>query len=1487
MKKSLPQFLAVLIATALVLIVQFPSQAQTPGLIYRPATSGGNSVLDPNGDGYVSTTTAGWIAGTRDEGVGYSEIPYRSFPALANEPVGDLTTGTSGGHTDLAPPPTYQGSTGSPISAYFDGRNLMFRVRLGGASTASKGYSIMIDSNNQFGNLVEDGNAATTPNPGFEFEVVLASNFDVSIYDHRNKPAGGTKAWAGSASQYSQKAVAASTSGDNTDYFYDFYVPLSAFPTNGTDLIDASTALRMSGVTITSAQSGISGTVSDVGGVNFASYGYSKQEAWADVINSFPLTSLNQLQTGSFSMIQAFAPVVNSNILANSTSISGTSVEASGSTITVYRTTDETSTAIGTTTVNADGTWTLSGISGSLLTEGNVITATVRPPNKTESPLSAPVTVTSGICTSTPAPRLTGITGNTSGSRYLTVIPSISGNQIITVYNLTANTTQTTPVLNLTAGTSFPAAAASTNPAVLLVAQSSNYVVTTTPTDAAGNPIGCPSLRSNQLCYSSEDNFTLNRHTVTITGVTFDGVTNSNINTTSTTEVPANLSSITVSLNFGTSTQAGNLVLYRNGTATNITVPYTLGTNSQTINVSGLSPDLTAGDILSVRTVQTSGCAGASTPSNFLAIQDVSSTPTINPLNCGFVTSVSGTSSEPTGTVIQFYTAGTTGQRDGAVLTLSGNTTPVTAIVTSQGTWTADLSGIGGNGVAAGIPISARAKAPGKVQSLNSEPVTASAAPQGSPIINGAVVEGTTEITGTAPAGTLVTLYIEGTPFTPVTTDQSGNWTVEGLSPLEVFAGASITATYSAPDDDEDNEQENQCESAQATAVVVTCNAPSTAPTVTPTALTICSGSTAEVVVGASEQGVSYRLLSVNGTTETPTGSSVLGTGGNITLTSDIITDATTLRVRARRISGTACDAILAGSVSVAVSSVPDNNYTLSIDNSSGCAEASPTITVSGTQPGFSYQLIDNETKEPVLLASGGTDAIAGTGGDLEFTVASAGTTTTYSLFILDTSQATNCPVENVNTVTYTVEGPQTDQSVSINTNRICAGNEATISIVTNADGHTYQVFSAPDNTPVGDSFIGQGQRQEIKVSPTATTTYYVQISGAGCTANILNRVVLEVSSSSADVIAGENQTLCGNSVTLQGSDPAPGTGLWTIESPEDDPSIIIADPTNPNTTVTGLSSGTYVFIWTVTTNCDGSDTQVSASTTVLVNCPAVYNVAPPKYQVQYQVNDILASVEDPDGNIGGAVLAANSNPLPWGTELLNDGTIIVSNPALLVAGTYNFSITTTDEIGGTTTSSIFIQIYGEVPTTGVFPVELVYFTAIVQQQSVLLQWETASEENNKEFIVERSADAKMFESIGTVKGNGTTNQLIKYSFTDKNLLSGIVYYRLKQIDYDGAYEYSKVIAVSSQGITHKQQLQVYPNPATTKLNVIITSKVTGPATVQLFDLQGKLVSSKDIELKEGVNELEQSLQSLSTGIYILRLIGENMEETVKVMKTQ
>lgn len=211
----------------------FTAQAQTKGLIIDPATGAGKAILDPNSDGYVSMNTSGFVTNDRTE----SEIPYvpMVFPML--EPTGDLSAGPSCNFTDFV-----DSGSEDPALVFYNGTNLLFRMRIGKSLPNSKGYSVLIDTDQRFGTTGpnKDPNATST-NPGFEIEINLQTNFGVFVYNVDGIcPAGPSSSFAGHTNY--QKSIALTNNCGDPDYFYDFYVPFSALTALG---INGSTALWM------------------------------------------------------------------------------------------------------------------------------------------------------------------------------------------------------------------------------------------------------------------------------------------------------------------------------------------------------------------------------------------------------------------------------------------------------------------------------------------------------------------------------------------------------------------------------------------------------------------------------------------------------------------------------------------------------------------------------------------------------------------------------------------------------------------------------------------------------------------------------------------------------------------------------------------------------------------------------------------------------------------------------------------------------------------------------------------------------------------------------------------------------------------------------------------------------------------------------------------------------------------------------------------
>ncbi|GAB3196854.1 hypothetical protein ABID22_003495 [Pontibacter aydingkolensis] len=1422
--------------------------AQTPGLIFKPAANGGNKILDPNGDGYVSKTSTGFT-GTNDERSTYSEVPYHPFPAMASEVVGDLVTGTGGGHTDLVPSQS-AGATGSPIAAYFDGKNLMFRIRLGKQSTASKGYSVMIDSDNRFGNLISASSPSNTPNPGFEFEVVLASNFDVSLYDHRNRPNGGSKIWTGSIDQYFQKSIAASKATGDDDYFYDFYIPLTAFA-NG---ITADTKLRMTGITITSAQSGISGTVSDVGGVNFSgTYGGEARNAWSDVINSFPSVTLNELQNGGFTSttILAKPPVISSTIFTSSTSISGTSTEAAGSVIRLYQ--NGVLICGGTLacpTVSSSGTWTLSGIPFGTLTGGVQITATVTAAGKPASVASVAVDVIplASFCTATVPPVITGI--STGGTKSLRGTTSYPGSQVIKLYQNGSTVSTISYTVNAT-GTSAPYTWDLSTIASPVALPEGMWAVTTTPTGA------CESFKSNEVCYNGNGNGSFNDAVVTITSVTY------NDNTTSTSpSVNKDIKIIS-----GTVNPTGDAIyIYKNGERTIYTVA---GTATWQINVTGLS--LATGDVLTARSIKSGVKNGnyncgdiASNRSNFLTVTAVTSTPTISGTYCttGSITSVSGACKEPAGTTVQLYNAA-----NNATI---GNP----ATVSIGGSWTVNVT------IANGISFYAIATATGKTPSARSATVTLRSPESnaGLAITSTPVIEGTTSLSGTAPSGTdkIITLYIAGSPY-GTTTATNGTWSFTNISPLEFFSGADLYVTVKTA---------SSCESAPSPVVNVQCQAPASDFTVTSSIVSptkACYDSTVSLNLSDSENGIIYNMYIFKDGVYTRTGSSVLGTGKPITLVSCPLTiDPTVLQVTATKVGSVNCEPHVGSAVTVGVYPQVPNTYDIAATTTSGCPGLSTTISVTNAATGYSYQLYNITTSTFIGTAIEPTVA-----GNISFPAITVHSTADYSVYIKSVS--TQCGTENINSkyVSIIITGPTVTQQVTQSASKVCVGGSASFSFTGQAE-YTYSLINKATNSQVGSSVPGSNGGTVTLATGALNTAgvynYRILVTGNGCSSYLVTEPTVEATTGNpATVSAGANATVCGTSYTLQGSDPEPGTGTWTQTSGPSGATIV--NPSNPNSLITGLISGAYQFTWTVTSSC-GTSFSNSSTVTITINCPAIYSVKSTKFVNEYVNGEVLATVSDEDGGVLSAALV--SGILPAGSTLnTSSGEIRITDVSALVAGNYVFTVRTTDARGIITNSVVGIRMYATEgsPTPLPFAVELTSFTAIYANNKVNLKWVTASEEENDRFDVESSINGRDFDLAGTVKGKGSTNHTTHYTFTDAQVTGGTIYYRLKQTDFDGKYTYSKIVAVT---VAEPEviKLYAYPNPFLDRFSVLYTAKQTEHAEIVMLDSSGRQVHMLKVLLAEGSNDIKIVPPfNLSRGFYIVKISGGSSNISLKIFK--
>lgn len=167
-------------------------------------------------------------------------------------------------------------------------------------------------------------------------------------------------------------------------------------------------------------------------------------------------------------------------------------------------------------------------------------------------------------------------------------------------------------------------------------------------------------------------------------------------------------------------------------------------------------------------------------------------------------------------------------------------------------------------------------------------------------------------------------------------------------------------------------------------------------------------------------------------------------------------------------------------------------------------------------------------------------------------------------------------------------------------------------------------------------------------------------------------------------------------------------------------------------------------------------------------------------------------------------------------------------------------------------------------------PVELTSFIGKPTESGISLEWETASELNNSHFEVQRSADGASFESIATVQGRGTTSTPASYTLTDKLPGNGTNYYRLKQVDYDDAFSYSKTIAVKwNAGDAMKALL--LPNPCRGgNCNIAISNAANQETMIQLKDMAGRVVYSKTVKSNSYLLELPMHELKQLKGLYFM-----------------
>lgn len=216
-----------------------------------------------------------------------------------------------------------------------------------------------------------------------------------------------------------------------------------------------------------------------------------------------------------------------------------------------------------------------------------------------------------------------------------------------------------------------------------------------------------------------------------------------------------------------------------------------------------------------------------------------------------------------------------------------------------------------------------------------------------------------------------------------------------------------------------------------------------------------------------------------------------------------------------------------------------------------------------------------------------------------------------------------------------------------------------------------------------------------------------------------------------------------------------------------------------------------------------------------------------------------------------------------------------------LVPGvTYHAAIFEYNDLGELNLVYLALNPARGIVTSGSLPVLLTGFTAKDINSQVLLQWSTAQEVNSLRFEAERSTDGINYTKIGSVNAAGNSSAPKDYSFTDNTAVSGIYYYRLRQVDINERFVYSKVTSVIMRNTGRFRLLE---NPVRNVLQLSVRPESSLPLTLSIFDMEGKQVMQLTMTSQ---NKISVDVHRLAAGLYVLQLAADKKIDRVKFLKT-
>ncbi|MBS1685052.1 MAG: T9SS type A sorting domain-containing protein [Bacteroidetes bacterium] len=676
--------------------------------------------------------------------------------------------------------------------------------------------------------------------------------------------------------------------------------------------------------------------------------------------------------------------------------------------------------------------------------------------------------------------------------------------------------------------------------------------------------------------------------------------------------------------------------------------------------------------------------------------------------------------------------------------------------------------------------------------------------------------------------------------------------------------------------------------------------------------VTVTNASGCTATAGSAETVNANPAAAISGTTSICSGSSTTltasgGTGyiwSTTATTAAIATSASgTYRVTVTNAAG--CTATASSTVTV------NANPTASISGTTAiCSGSSTTLTASG---GTGYVWSTTATTAAISVSAAATYRVTVT--NAAGCTATAGSTVSlYTLPSVTASAASPICAGSILSLTavasgsasytYVWAGPNSFTATSAAPSITSATSAATGSYaVTVTDNHSCTASATTAATvadchtisgKVFDDADGDGVKAAGEPATTRGNTLYGVLSDS---ASGLVKQVTSINGSGVFSFSGIMPHTSGLRVRVSTTAPSVGTAAPATSWPAGWVSTLSQYGTG-NQAGSGVSTDTSGTIPVSVGTADVTGILIGYDQLPATNTSNTYNVTHPAMNSSWRLNaqhglGLLGGVDPEDG------------PLGIGHKFIVTGLTGMNGNKLFYDADGNAILAGYEELTGYTvitnfdSSRLYIQFVGYTSTSASFdyktvdaagksdpapsayrinwsvslPVKLISFDATKNNDhQVLLQWSTAAEINNDHFEVERSADAQQWIKIAEVKGAGNTNEMQQYALADHEPQTGTNYYRLKQVDYDGQYDYSEIQAVEITAAA-AATMTIYPNPVSAGkgLNIVLAGGADAIRYVRITDQRGSVVYGSEVS-----DEQSHRIQGLDlpAGIYTVNAIS-------------